>query len=378
MALRVLHVLAGLGQGGIEKWLVNLAAEFQRQSHGEVQNDFLTLISRDGYYQKAIEAMACKVHHCQLVWKKLPGFVLQVAAILRQGRYDVVHCHADYLSGLVLPVARAAGVPARIGHVHATQFAFQARRPRLRHAAGRLLRRLQIWDGGVCVGTSPAALDAYLGEWKSRIRHEVCMCGVPCAEYRAAVQADRAAVRQTLGWPQDDKILLHVGRHAESKNLFFLLDVFGEVLRREPAARCVLAGSGELTATLQQRAAAAGLAQQVRFLGSRDDVPQLMRAADLLLLPSANEGLGLVVVEAQAVGLRALVSQAVPGEAEVVPQLVHRLALTEPAERWAERAEQLLRLPPSDPRQGLQGLEASPFNIAHSAQALMAIYRGAL
>ena len=373
--MKVLHVLSALGQGGIEKWLVNLTVELQREHGGEVESEFLTYLSPGGYYRGTLEAMGCRVHHCQLVWRKLPGFVLRLAALLQRGHYDVVHCHADYLSGLILPVARAVGVATRLSHIHNTEFAFQARRPLLRHGFGRLLRRMNVWDGGVCVGTSAAAIDAYLGPLTNLIRHQVSVCGIPCADYRAAVNTEKRALRASLDWPMNSNVLLHVGRHSDQKNLLFLLEVVAAVLRRDPSVTCLLAGSGPLSAALQTKALDLGIAEKVRFLGSRDDVPHLMRAADLLLLPSRFEGLGLVLIEAQAVGLASLISEIVPTEVEVVDGLVHRASLSETPDKWAERALEILQLPLPDPRVALQAVEASPFNITHSAESLMKLYR---
>jgi len=373
--LRILHVLSGLGQGGIEKWLVNLTAEFHRQYGGEVQSEFMTLLNSGGYYESMLERMGCRVHHCQLAWRNLPDFIRRLAVQLRQGRYDVVHCHADYLSGLVLPVARAIGVRGRIGHVHTTKFAFQARRPLVRHLAGRVLRRMDLWSGGWCIGTSSAAIEAYLGALQNQIRHRVCPCGIPCREYRVVVNTPKSTIRESLNWPQDAKVLLHVGRHTEQKNLFFLLNIFAEVLSREKNMLCVLAGSGPLTSALQARAEALGMAESVRFLGIRDDVPLLMRAADLFILPSLWEGFGLVVVEAQAVGLRSLVADVLPPEVQLVDGLVHRVSLQEPPAVWVDRALQLLREPLTDANLCLGAAEASPFSITNSAKTLMELYK---
>lgn len=377
MPLRILHVLSALGQGGIEKWLVHLTAEWQRQHGMEIQVEFLTLLNTGGYYEDVLEEMGCRVQHCQLAWRNLPGFIRRLRAILREGRYDVVHCHADYLSGLVLPVARAAGVRIRIGHVHATRFAFQALRPAIRHLAGRLLRRLHVLDGGICVGASAAALDAYLGPLKHRPRHRVCTCGIPMANYRTAVRADRRAIRQSLNWPEGAKVILHVGRHTETKNLFFLLEVFAAIHWSGSSALCALAGSGPLTAGLEERAREFGLAKRVIFLGNRDDVPELMRGADLLVFPSLFEGLGLAVVEAQAVGLRSLISDVIPPEVEVAKGCVDRLPLSVPTDAWAGRAVEIMGQPPPDPETCLSAVGESPYNIENSAEALMAVYEQA-
>ena len=244
MAVKIIHILSSLGQGGIEKWLVNVTTEMQRKHGKQVQVEFLTFLNSGGYYQSKLEEMGCRVQHCQLVWKKLPSFVWRLAAHLRKGRYDVVHCHSDYLSGCILPVARMAGVRTRICHIHNTQFVFQKRRPAMRCLVGRLLRRLSIWDGGYCVGCSPAAIDAYLGGLKNGMRNFVCACGVPCADYRSAVNMEKQSVRQLLKWPERSRIVLHVGRHSGQKNLFYLIEIFAGILRRDGNALLALAGSG--------------------------------------------------------------------------------------------------------------------------------------
>jgi glycosyltransferase EpsF len=210
------------------------------------------------------------------------------------------------------------------------------------------------------------------------MRHRVCPCGIPREEYRAVVNIPKSIIRQSLNWPDDIKVLLHAGRHTEEKNMFFLLDIFAELLSREKNMLCVLAGSGPLTPDLQARAEALGIAEKVRFLGIRDDVPRLMRAADLLILPSRYEGFGLVVVEAQAVGLRSLVADVLPPEVQLIDGLVHRVSLQEPPAVWAERALQLLREPPTDADFCLGAVEASPFSITNSAKTLMELYKESL
>jgi glycosyltransferase EpsF len=234
---------------------------------------------------------------------------------------------------------------------------------------------MDLWSGGWCIGTSSVAVEAYLGALQNQIRHRVCPCGIPCREYRVVVNTPKSTIRESLNWPQDAKVLLHVGRHTEQKNLFFLLNIFAEVLSREKNMLCVLAGSGPLTSALQARAEALGMAESVRFLGIRDDVPLLMRAADLFILPSLWEGFGLVVVEAQAVGLRSLVADVLPPEVQLVDGLVHRVSLQEPPVVWVDQALQLLREPLTDANFCLGAVEASPFSITNSAKTLMELYK---
>jgi glycosyltransferase involved in cell wall biosynthesis len=116
----------------------------------------------------------------------------------------------------------------------------------------------------------------------------------------------------------------------------------------------------------------------VLLAGERDDVPALMSGVfDVLLFPSLHEGLGLVLIEAQAAGLPSLIADRVPREADVVPDLIARLPLELPPEVWAERLSELLAAPRRGQADALAAVEASDFNIATSVQRIARIYDGA-
>ena len=98
-------------------------------------------------------------------------------------------------------------------------------------------------------------------------------------------------------------------------------------------------------------------------------------AMDVLVFPSLYEGLGLVLVEAQAAGLSCVVSNAVPMEADVVPRLVQRLDLGDSPEEWA-RVALLAAQYQLDSKAAISTIEASDFNIQASASRLLVTYKG--
>ena len=111
--------------------------------------------------------------------------------------------------------------------------------------------------------------------------------------------------------------------------------------------RCSSA-QGRLNRSCTSARGALGLEDRVRMLGWRDDTVALMRVADLFVFPRAEEvsddlgkeGLGLVVVEAQAAGLSALLSRGIPDDAIVIPELCETLSVSEGSKAWAsQRAE---------------------------------------
>ena len=187
--------------------------------------------------------------------------------------------------------------------------------------------------------------------------------------------ADPRAARAAVGLPGDAFVLGHVGRFAAEKNHAFLVQVAAEVARREPRTHLLLIGDGPLRPAIMQQVADAGLAERVVFAGLRADVPCLLRAMDVLVLPSTFEGLSLVGLEAQAAGVPWVASDIVPVESVVVPALVQRLPLHLPAAAWAE-ALLAARASISQP-EALALLEHSPFNIRVSVAALERIYADA-
>ena len=117
----------------------------------------------------------------------------------------------------------------------------------------------------------------------------------------------------------------------------FLLEIAAEVAAREPNLRLLLIGIGSLRPEIEQKAAQMGLADRVIFLGARPDVPRIMSGLmDIFLFPSLYEGLGLVLIEAQAAGLPCIFADTVPEEADLVSSLVQRLSLAQSAAVWAE------------------------------------------
>jgi len=120
-----------------------------------------------------------------------------------------------------------------------------------------------------------------------------------------------------LGLPEDSRVLLFVGRLTHQKGLDVLLNAFSMISAEVPAAHLLVAGDGEDRQELEHLAERLGLGRRVRFLGRRDDVPGLLKAAETVVLPSRWEGLSLVLLEAMAVG-RPVVAARVEGHEEVL------------------------------------------------------------
>ena len=211
--------------------------------------------------------------------------------------------------------------------------------------------------------------------WKSDHRWQVLYYGLDLTPFQE--QVNSTSVRAELGIPQDAFVIGHVGRFALQKNHQFLIDIMAEIAQREPNMRLLLIGTGSLRPEMEERLAQLGLTDKVIFAGTRPDVPRLMLGAmDVFLFPSLYEGLGLVLIEAQAAGLPCVFSDVVPKEADVIKPLINRLSLSQSASEWAEvvLAQRNTDLPIQQ-SEALSILQCdSPFSIQKCVENLTDIY----
>src|SRR5947199_7119830 len=165
------------------------------------------------------------------------------------------------------------------------------------------------------IGVSTGAMDAVWGSgWRRNPRKTVIYDGVE--RDRFARVDDAEGVREEFGVPPDAALVIHVGRFSPQKNHAGLVAIARALLKRRPETVLLLVGEGSLQEEIRYRMERAGLTPRVRFAGPRDDVPRLLAAADVMVLPSLWEGLPGVVLEALAAGVP-VVASPLPGVREI-------------------------------------------------------------
>lgn len=368
--IRILHAVYGMNRAGIETWLMHVLRKIDRE---RFHMDFLVHSSEPSDFDEEIRSLGSSVIPCARpfeVWKH----PRQLRLVLQEhGPYQVFHSHVSY-HGYLMQLARRFGVPVRIAHSHNDRQEFRPREDPLRWL---FLVATDPWlhrHSTAGLAASERAARALFGDgWRDDPRWRVLPCGVDLEPFRAAPDP---SARAELGLPPSVPVIGHVGRFYEQKNHALLIDVGAELAREGLDFRLLLVGDGPLRGQIERRAREAGLAGRVRFAGSRPDVARLMNEAmDVFVFPSLYEGLGLALVEAQASGLPCVVSDVVPTEADVVPELVRRVDLRSSAKRWASCVRAALDAPRGRPRSEALGLvEASPFNVERSLEALERFY----
>lgn len=148
----------------------------------------------------------------------------------------------------------------------------------------------------------------------------------------------RQQKRKELGI-EDKFTVLHVGRIVNQKNPIFIIDTFSELLKIRPDSVLLYVGAGDMQAQVKARAEELGLNSSIRFLGERNDIPELLFSADVFLFPSIFEGFGIVAVEAQAADLMCFVSDRLP-KCVKATEKIRFLNVEQSAYIWAKEISQ--------------------------------------
>lgn len=370
--VRVLHIVGSMNRGGVETWLMHMLRHLDRR---EIALDFLCLMGEAGAYGPEIENLGGRIHLLPLNRWRLDRFCRQFLALLARERYQVVHSHVLNFSGFLLGLARLAGVPKRLAHFHTSKVTTEGRPENFwRQLYVSFMKALMVRHATRLLACSRVAMAAVLGEdWATRPNAEVLYYGIDLSAFQKGSQGQN--IREELGIPASVKVIGHVGSFIPAKNHQFLVQVAASIRARRKDFRFLLVGDGPLRKPIEQEIFHLGLSDFFVFTGVRGDVPRLMQAMDLFLLPSIREGLGIVLVEAQAAGLPLITSQ-LPAFQEVVFTPWHRALPPAEPEAWAQACEELLDLPKDTDRimpQVWRGLER--FSLEKCRRRLTEIYQ---
>ena len=134
---------------------------------------------------------------------------------------------------------------------------------------------------------------------------------------------DLTQLKKSINLQPDSKIIGHIGRYGKAKNHEFIIDMFSELIEVDDSFCLLLIGDGPSRTLIENKVKTLGISENVKVLGLRNDVPQILNILDLFILPSLYEGLGIVLLEAQAAGLPCVVSENIQPEADMGLDLMH-------------------------------------------------------
>jgi len=299
---RLVFVITGLGIGGAEMQVLELAKRLHLRGW---PISVVSMTAPKPLAERFAEAGIEVEYLGMREGVPDPTGLLRLALVLKRRRPMIVHSHMVHANLLARAVRMLVQVPVVVCTAHS-----MIEGARWREWAYRLTDRLATLTTAI----SEAAVDRYLQVGavpQKRLRF--LPNGVDLQRFHPD-QNSRAAKRAEL-LLGDDFTWLAVGRFVQAKNYDLMLRAFASA--RSPNARLIIAGDGPLRPQVEELAIHLGVSGQVKFLGARSDVMQLMNAADAYLMSSGWEGMPMVLLEASATGLP-IVATRVGGNAEVV------------------------------------------------------------
>jgi len=352
--LRVLNVFGQMERGGAELRAVELAEAFPPD---RIRSDFLVLTGLDGVLDDRVRAAGGEVLKCRLD-RSFPG---KFYRLLRERRYDVVHSHVHYFSGVILSFARLAGVRGRVSHLHTARINDREETYR-RWLQLAVCRELIRWNATDIIAAGEAAMIAAWGsDWQNDSRCHVIYNSIRADRLRIANHA--RAERPTI---------VNVASVKPLKNQARLIQMLRRMTTQCPGVQLQLIGKeiGDYGQEVRRAAAAAGVEDRVVLVGEVEDAMPWLAGADLMILPSAWEGLPCAVLEACAVGTPVLASD-LPGTREIARHLplVHLMPLEADDDAWAATAVRIIEQGKVDRSKAVEYLSRSPFMFEQSSQA---------
>lgn len=323
MKEKVLHVsCGGLGYGGVSAVIFSIVESLYDQidfdcvvfkKHCKREELFLKYgrLFRIAAYNNG------RRNYLELLFRPIKMY-FGIFKICKNGKYQAIHCHNNMDEGICLLAAKHAGVPVRIAHSHNTPS------PKKKSGIVRIYeavnRKLMLHSATDKIGCSDAACSTFYG----KTDYKVIYNAVDFKKYNTSKRIQH-----------DIPTFIHVGRYTFQKNQEFTIRVFSVIHSNIPDSQLLLVGYGEDKDKLERLVYELHLENAVKLVpGDRVDVSEMYSTSDYMLFPSNYEGFGIVLIEAQAMGIPCFVSEAIQKEADV--GLLHYIPLENGAEAWAK------------------------------------------
>jgi glycosyltransferase involved in cell wall biosynthesis len=317
--IKVLQFPVSDTKGGVTQYALQ---NWRFIDKSKFQFDFATR-SKSLDFAEEILSQGCKIHNftCSSEENEVQ-FIKEINNILNDN-YDVIHLHTLFWKGtLVEKIAMQRGCPKVIIHAHNSMVDVIDETKRKNYVKTHNYYRnlISLNDATNFCACSKDAANWLFGPQIPRERIQILNNAIDLHNYSFSPSI-REITRHELNL-DGYYVLGHIGRFEYLKNHDMLIDIFKEVYKIIPNARLMMVGGGVLEDTIRQKVIDYGLEKAVMFMGKRNDVPKLLQAMDLFLLPSRFEGLGLALVEAQAAGLKCITSKNTPSEVEITPNII--------------------------------------------------------
>ncbi len=331
--IKVLHVLAALDGGGVECMLKNYYEHFNQEN---LKFDFVVFEKKKGMLEDYFISKGSKIFH---ITRKKENFIksnLEIRKIIKNGDYDIIHCHQNRSNIIPLYYAYKYKIKNRICHSHNAIINNSLKEKISKRIFSHFLEKFS---------TKLFACSGMAANWLYSEKNQNNVVIINNAielkkfEYNSEI---REKIREKYNL-KDRVVLGCVARLHPQKNHKFLIDIFKEALKINSNCTLFLAGSGIDEKLIKSKVKDCGLENKVIFAGNCKNVNELLQGFDIFILPTLFEGLGISLIESQVSGLLTITSKdVVPIETNVTPK-IHYISLEKSASEWAKEINNLYK-----------------------------------
>lgn len=359
--INVLHVIGTMDRGGAETFLMNVLRNIDSDKFRFV---FLCFGDDPFDYEQEAVSLGASIRRIPPIniKKHFIRNVTNVIKIIKEEKIDILHAHMYYLSVYSIVAASCAGVKTRIVHSHNTRADDHPSFIKILIYKISSLLINALSTNRVACGRD-AGISLFGGKSYTVINN-----GIDLQDF-AYNHNSRAKIRKELQITNNDTVLLSVARFYEQKNHTFLIDIYAEYIKYNAKSKLVLVGDGPLRGAIEKKIKRFGITQNVIFAGKRSDTSDFYSAADIFVFPSLYEGLPVTLVEAQANGLRCLISDTIDEEAKLT-DTVEFYPLSKSAKQWANKVSRIDMARNGEARH----MQDSTYNITRTVEIIEKMY----
>lgn len=370
--IKVLMVAGSMHVGGIENQLMHLARNVDKN---KFQIDFTSTMP-DAAYRKEIEALGGKfILIPKMDWKNPVKYCYALFTIMKEGKYDIVHSHELFHSGITVTLAKFAGVPSRFVHAHnwCDGDGTDKKSSVIRKTYNWVMQRLICRYSTVQVACSSWAGKFVFGDKKMKsASYHLVFNSVDTGKFIEKYDESEEGEFCDHDWIN----IINVGRCTRVKNQLFLTEVAECFKKKKKKIRILCAGNGdkdyveEIEKSIKQK----DIEEYFRLLGVRTDIDSLMRKSSAFVLPSKYEGMPLVMIEAQASGLPCVVAATFSPEVDFQIGKLTWMSLSENAENWTCAIENAILSGRAEKSEVVKVIKQKKFDSKMFADAMCKLY----
>lgn len=325
--VKVLQYTGAMNRGGAETLLMNIYRNINRD---KFEFHFITHSKNKSDYDDEINKLGGKVIYIEKPRvKNLNRFSNQFRQIINDyGPYEAIHTHMQLFNGIILKEAEKNGIKVRISHAHLN--GDYCRKSLFREVYVNYSKKL---INKHCTHKLSCSNESGKYLYNSS-NFKLIKNAIDINQFKFDEKSN--FLKKQLNIENKNKLIVHIGTFKNAKNHDFIIDVFNELNEIYNNYNLILVGRGELEESIKQKVKLLGLEKKVYFLGTREDIPEILQSSDVFFMPSILEGLPVVLVEAQAAGVPCVISSNIPKECDMKLNLIKSLDLQDSKEEWVK------------------------------------------